>query len=464
VSAFKLVSISLTITLSLSLLLKSAIPLSTTMNDQLNNLREALAHSPNNIPLRLMFADALLQVNQLDEAEQEFLTILKQTDDIKVKTKLANVYYRKQNYASCNVILEDLIERDVVDVEIFLLHAKALLKEGALQKAKDVYSRLLEINPQFTDEFLYKELRVYSIDEQQWQEEELDHRFLQKTNINFSNVGGMENVKHEIDLKIIKPLQHPDLYKAYGKKLGGGILLFGPPGCGKTFIAKATAGQVNAKFINVTLNDILDMWIGNSEKNLHDIFDLARKNTPCVLFIDEIDALGASRKDLKQSSGRNLINQFLQELDGIDHNNEGILIIGATNAPWNLDAAFRRPGRFDRLIFVPPPDAPSREHILKLKLSNKPTNNIDYAGVAKKLDHYSGADIDAIIDISIEQKLEASFKTGVPEPINTTDLLNAIKKHKPSTQEWFASAKNFALFANESGVYNDILTYLNIKK
>ena len=274
----------------------------------------------------------------------------------------------------------------------------------------------------------------------------------------------MDAVKKEIEMKIIKPLMHPDLYKAYGKKVGGGILLYGPPGCGKTFIAKATAGQVKARFINVSLNDILDMWIGNSEKNLHDIFELARRNTPCVLFIDEIDALGASRSDMKQSSGRHLINQFLQELDGISNNNEGVLILGATNTPWNLDPAFRRPGRFDRIIFVPPPDQTSRESILRLKLHNKPTEEIDYDQVAKKTENFSGADIDAMIDIAIESKLESSFADGLPKPLDTKDILAAAKKHKPSTQEWFTTAKNFAMFANDAGLYDDILTYLKIKK
>ena len=254
------------------------------------------------------------------------------------------------------------------------------------------------------------------------------------------------------------------MYKAYGKKIGGGILLYGPPGCGKTYLAKATAGQVNARFINVGLNDILDMWIGNSEKNLHDIFELARRNTPCVLFIDEIDALGASRSDMKQSSGRHLINQFLQELDGIDNNNEGVLILGATNTPWNLDPAFRRPGRFDRIVFVPPPDEISRESILRLKLKNKPIDTIDYGSISKKTENYSGADIDAIIDIAIELKLESSFSDGIPKPLDTKDIMNAVKKHKASTQEWFMTAKNFAMFANDTGLYDDILTYLKIKK
>lgn len=241
-------------------------------------------------------------------------------------------------------------------------------------------------------------------------------------------------------------------------------MLYGPPGCGKTFLARATAGQVKARFINVGLNDVLDMWIGNSEKNLHQLFEMARRHKPCVLFFDEVDALGASRSDMRQSAGRNLINQFLAELDGVDSDNEGVLVLGATNAPWHLDAAFRRPGRFDRIIFVAPPDAPGRAAILQLLLRDKPTQQPDLQAVAKKTEGYSGADLQAVVDICIEQKLRQSFRTGVPEPITTRDLLEAASKHKPSTQEWFNTARNYALYANQAGLYDEILDYLRIKK
>lgn len=434
------------------------------MNEQtVNSLREALKLSPDNVPLRMLLAETLIMLNKLDEAEKEYTEALNYTQDTKIKLGLANVFYKKENYSACNVILESLIDAGSLDAAVLTLHAKALLKENERGKAMEAYQHLLELYPNNSDQELDEELRMRAAhfeEEQEW----TDSRFLEKPDVKFDNVGGMQSVKKEIDLKIIKPLLHPELYKAYGKKIGGGILLYGPPGCGKTFIAKATAGEVNAKFINVGLNDILDMWVGNSEKNLHDIFELSRNNTPCVIFIDEIDALGASRSDMKQSASRHLINQFLQELDGISNNNEGVLILGATNTPWNLDPAFRRPGRFDRIVFVPPPDEASREAIFKLKLAAKPTEGIDYSQLAKKTEHCSGADIDAIIDLAIEEKLEASFDSGVPTPLQTKDLLNAIKKHRPSTQEWFASAKNFALFANDSGLYDDILAYLKIKK
>lgn len=433
-------------------------------DNTIDSLREALKHSPDNAPLRILLAETLMSLNRLEEAEIEFSLVLKTSSDVKAKVGLANVFYKKGSYSACNVILEEIIENGRQDLDILTLYAKGLLRENSIAKAVETYQKVLSIDPNYFDEELDSQLRIKGGNEIQESIDELDSRFLQKPTVSFSDVGGMESVKKEIELKIIKPLLHPELYKAYGKKIGGGILLYGPPGCGKTYLAKATAGQVNAKFINVGLNDILDMWIGNSEKNLHEIFELARHNTPCVLFIDEIDALGASRSDMKQSAGRHLINQFLQELDGINDNNEGILVMGATNTPWNLDPAFRRPGRFDRIIFVPPPDEETRESILKLKLTSKPTEAIDYKQVAKKIEHYSGADIDAIIDIAIELKLESSFVDGIPKPIDTKDLLNAVKKHKASTQEWFTTAKNFAMFANDTGLYDDILSYLKIKK
>lgn len=434
------------------------------MSDEtIKNLKEALAYSPNNIPLRLHLAETLLQFSRLEEAEEEFHKVLAINDNKKAKYGLAKVFYQQAAYSKCNVILEELLESNRSDFELLLLHLRCLVKENEIGQAIVIYQEVLSIQPDFSDEELDKQLRMPNMATAE-SESETDSKFLEKPKISFDDVGGMDLIKKEIDLKIIQPLQHPEIYKAYGKKIGGGILLYGPPGCGKTYLAKATAGQINAKFISVSLNDILDMWVGSSEKNLHEIFELARKNTPCVLFFDEIDALGASRSDMKQSSGRHLINQFLQELDGLDNNNDGVLILGATNTPWNLDTAFRRPGRFDRIIFVSPPDADARETIFKIKLKNKPTDSIDYLSLAKKSKDCSGADIEAIIDIAIEGKLEESIKNGLPSPITTKDLQKAIKTHKSSTKEWFASAKNFALYANNTGLYDDILDYLNIKK
>lgn len=434
--------------------------------ESIDNLKEALSFSPNNIPLRLHLAEILFKLKRFEESEAEYQHVLSyQAANSKAKFGLASIYFEKENYSVCNVVLEELIQQNQASLDVYILHTRALIEEKLYSEAISVYQNIQKENPGFVDLAIEEKLKVHS-NTSESEAVNLDELmgFMSKPDTNFSHVGGMDVVKKEIEMKIIFPLKHPEMYKAYGKKTGGGILLYGPPGCGKTFIAKATAGEVNAQFISVGLNDILDMWIGNSEKNLHEVFERARAYAPCVLFFDEIDALGASRSDMRQSAGRHLINQFLQELDGVESNNDGVLVLGATNSPWHLDPAFRRPGRFDRIIFVPPPDDQARESIFKLKLENKPQDKIDYSKLLKQTKEYSGADIEAIIDIAIESKLHESLKTGIPQPIQTKDLLNAVDKHFASTKEWFTQARNFALYANESGLYDDILKYLNIKK
>lgn len=239
--------------------------------------------------------------------------------------------------------------------------------------------------------------------------------------------------------------------------------MYGPPGCGKTHLARATAGEIKAGFIAVGINDVLDMWIGNSERNLHELFEQARRHRPCVLFFDEVDALGASRADMRQSAGRHLINQFLAEFDGVKASNEGILILGATNAPWHLDSAFRRPGRFDRILFVPPPDAAARAAVVRLQLRGKPAEDVDCDSLAKKAEGFSGADLKAVVDLAIENKLREAMKSGVPTPLRTKDLAQAIAGLKPTTREWFSTAKNYALYANQGGAYDEVLQYLKLR-
>jgi SpoVK/Ycf46/Vps4 family AAA+-type ATPase len=214
--------------------------------------------------------------------------------------------------------------------------------------------------------------------------------------------------------------------------------------------------------MSVGINDVLEMWLGNSERNLHAIFERARRSKPCVLFFDEVDALAASRADMRASAGRHMINQFLAEMDGVSSNNDGVLTLAATNAPWHVDAAFRRPGRFDRILFVPPPDAPARAAILRIQLKGKPTADVDHEHIAKKTESFSGADLKAVVDSAIEAKLREAMKAGGLRPITTKDLVTAAAGIKPSTREWFATARNYALYSNQGGVYDDILKYLKM--
>jgi len=430
----------------------------------LESLLQALQFSPDNIPLKLQVSKLYAQQGDFKNAELHLIEIIDlDSKNTEAKFQLANCFYKQNKIPAAEVLLEEITKNSATLSHLELL-CHCQINQKHISEAQETYKRLLEIDPNYTNESFDSSLKVMPSQSSQSFVDEDGLSFLKKPNASFDKVGGMDEVKNEISLKIIKPLEHKDLYKAYGKKVGGGILLYGPPGCGKTLMARATAGEIKANFISVGINDILDMWIGSSERNLHEIFETARQNNPCVIFIDEIDALGANRTDMNKTAGRTVINQFLAELDGLEADNDGLLVLGATNAPWYLDPAFRRPGRFDRIIFVAPPDEKAKAEIFRIHLANKPTQVIDYVALSKASKEFSGADIQAVIDKAVEKKLEASFKDGIPKPLTTKDILKSIKKTKASTKEWFASAKNYALYANDSGLYDDILTYMKIKK
>ncbi len=448
------------------------------MSDEaINQMREACRVSPNNMPLRLALAEMLMSFGRPDEAEVEYRAAGQLSPgNAGISFGLATAFYQQGKNSHAMVIVEDLIKNPQVEPRVRILYAKLLVRAGNADFASRQYRKAVEEDASLANAELASQVGAGGESEADesgeysegkvrasWEgSDEVPAVEIERPKINFGNVGGLDGVKEEVRLKIIHPLKHPELYKAYGKPIGGGILMYGPPGCGKTYLARATAGEVNAAFVAVGINDVLDMWIGNSEKNLHGIFESARAQRPCVLFFDEVDALAASRADMRTSGGRHLINQFLAELDGVKASNEGVLILAATNAPWHVDPAFRRPGRFDRILFVPPPDAPGRAAILRTLLHGKPVDNVDHDAVAKKTDGFSGADLKAVIDVTIEAKLRASMADGVPKPITTKDLLAAAGQVKPSTREWFNTARNYALYANQGGAYDEILKHLKM--
>nr|WP_229806215.1 ATP-binding protein [Microbispora rosea] len=289
---------------------------------------------------------------------------------------------------------------------------------------------------------------------------------VERSRVTFADVAGMDAVKEALRVKLLLPLQQPELFAAYGKRAGGGVLLYGPPGAGKTHLARAAAGELGAAFINVGLADILDMYIGSSERNLRSTFEMARRNRPCVLFFDEVDALAARRSDMRQAHIRGLVNQFLAELDGVDENaNEGVLVLAATNAPWYIDAAFRRPGRFDQLVFVPPPDAAARAAILRILCRDKPLAEMDFDAVARATEGFVGADLKGLVDRAVETKLQQSIAAGRPIPLSTPDLLAVAQAVRPtSAREWLSTARNYVLHANDSGAWDELMPWIDGKK
>ena len=246
----------------------------------------------------------------------------------------------------------------------------------------------------------------------------------------------------------------------YGKSLRGGLLLYGPPGCGKTFLARAVAGELGARFLSVALTDVLDPYFGASERNLHRAFEEARASAPCVLFLDEVDALGQRRSQTHSSLMRGVVNQLLTELDGVTDSNDGVFVLAATNQPWDIDPALRRPGRLGRTVLVVPPDLEARRAIFESNLIERPVENIDLDVLARKTEGFTGADISAICETAAEQALIAALKTNGMRLIGMADLLDAIADARPSSLEWVESVRNLVTYGSDDGTFGELRAFL----
>ena len=279
--------------------------------------------------------------------------------------------------------------------------------------------------------------------------------------ITFKDVGGLEDVKDQIHKKIILPFTKPSIFEKFRKRAGGGVLLCGPPGCGKTLLAKATAGECKARFYNVEIADILDMYIGEAETKLHEVFESARRTIPSIIFFDEIEAFAGKRSHSSSHNGAQLVSQFLSEMDGFAQKNEGVLVLGATNTPWHIDGAFRRPGRFDRVLFVAPPDFEARVTILNLLLADRPFDlDQEIHLYAKKTVGFSGADLSNLVETACDYAIEESLAQSQEVPISIEHIEKALKNVRPTVSEWLTTAKNYAKYANEGGQYNEVLMFL----
>jgi SpoVK/Ycf46/Vps4 family AAA+-type ATPase len=287
---------------------------------------------------------------------------------------------------------------------------------------------------------------------------------VENAGLRLADVAGMQDVKQRLEAAFLAPMRNPELRRLYGKSLRGGLLMYGPPGCGKTFIARAIAGELGARFLTVSFADVVDSMLGQSERNIHEIFEIARRNAPCVVFLDEVDAIGQKRTQLRHTPMRAVVNQLLLELDDVSGGNEGVFLLAATNHPWDVDSALRRPGRFDRTLLVLPPDQAARAAVFRFHLKDRPVERVSLDKLAKLTDGYSGADIAHICESAAEIALLDSVRQGEPRMIGQPDLEAAVADVRPSLGPWFDAARNVALFANEGGAYDDLAAYLKKRR
>ncbi len=219
-------------------------------------------------------------------------------------------------------------------------------------------------------------------------------------NVKWEDIGGLEETKKQLQEMILFPIEHPEKFHKFGMQPSKGVLFYGPPGCGKTLLAKAVASECSANFISIKGPELLTMWFGESEANVRDVFDKARAASPCVLFFDELDSIAVARGGGgggdAGGAGDRVINQLLTEMDGVGAK-KNIFIVGATNRPEIMDEALLRPGRLDQLIYIPLPDQPSRLSILKANLRKTPiARDVDLNFVGQITDGFSGADLTEI--------------------------------------------------------------------
>jgi SpoVK/Ycf46/Vps4 family AAA+-type ATPase len=414
----------------------------------LQAIKSAVEAQPEQVALRVHLAELLLQDGQFQACLEQVGMIQIRQPDHKVAIELGF----KAASGKGDQLLAASYER--------LLNSLNMDKARNLIESAGIPSQSLDESPVLSEKLPLAPIRDETVDSGDMASA-LD---FDRPEITLSDVKGLRQVKERLDLAFLGPLRNPELRKLYGKSLKGGLLLYGPPGCGKTFIARAIAGELGAKFFSIGLTDVVDMWLGNSEKNLHEIFQNARRLQPSVLFFDELDALGRKRSLTRDHAGRTIVNQFLNELDSAQYNNEGVFVIGATNHPWDVDSALKRPGRLDRTVLVLPPDAEAREEIAKMVLADRPTSKIDTAWIAKETENFSGADVTYVIECASEFALNDSIRSNTVRPIDMGDIKKALKQVSPSTRAWFESAKNHAIFANEGGAYDDLILYLKQKK
>jgi AAA+ superfamily predicted ATPase len=428
----------------------------------LDSLRRAVEAMPDDVPLRLHLATLLLRGGQRDEAIRQLGAVLQREPGNATALDLL-----REGPASAEAAGHPLASDADISAE------RSVVRPPATGPAESRGDASGGGPPQYDWSQAEDELRNVlpamfigdgQADSASADIDEPGAYDARHTGLTLADVAGMTEVKQRLEAAFLAPMRNPELRRLYGKSLRGGLLLYGPPGCGKTFIARAVAGELGARFIAVSFADIIDMFVGQSERNIHELFEIARRNAPCVLFLDEVDAIGQKRSQLRHTPMRSAVNQLLLELDDISDNNHGIFMLAATNHPWDVDSALRRPGRFDRTLLVLPPDAAAREEVFRFHLKERPVAGVDLAKLAGQTDGYSGADIAHICETAAERALMDSVRRGQPRMIGTPDLLAAIAEVKPSLGAWFDTARNVALFANEGGAYDDLAAYLRKRR
>ncbi|KHL15706.1 ATPase family protein associated with various cellular activities (AAA) [Mumia flava] len=418
------------------------------MSDRIDGLRDALEASPGNTTIRLILAEALRDGGEAAEAISHY-EILLAAGGLTPVDAVAVAHF-SLDHGRLDVArgcLESARERGEID-GITEADARLAAAMAAITRTGPAVESDAPGDP--FDHLAAGQLGPGSVPAAE---------LLREESVRFADVGGLEDLKKVLHRLIVMPYVRPDLYAKYGRRAGGGVMLYGPPGCGKTLIARAIAGECGLPFFPIRIEDVVSEYFGASERNLADIFEQARANAPCVVFIDEMDAIAYKRHRAGGDSARRLTNVLLQQLDGVGSDTTDMLVVGASNAPWDVDSALSRPGRFERRVFVPPPDDDARRAIVETLLHGIHADASGATALAARTDFYSGADLRAVVDRAAEYAIEHALDTGDDQPIGTSELLGAAAEVRPTTLDWLRRARDFLEFA-DSDEWDDVRTFL----
>lgn len=446
-------------------------------NSLTQGLEDALKQNPKNQQIRLLLVAEYMKKQHFDSALQHVQKILEEDrNSIPGLVALSQLKSASGSKSEAIVILERALSLAPNNAMIHYQLSQLKLEEGLEHEALVHYEQAKRLNPEI-NHYLLEDRFISSFSENPLPCREeldlggdpssLDHDadfFMQEIpfqpeppHYSFEDVGGMEGLKREVRLKLILPLKERKLYASFQQKTGGSLFLYGPSGCGKTYFCQAVAGEQKVPFYQMHLEDILDSYTGLSEKNLTELFEQAQKDSPSILFLDQIDALAGAKNN--QLINQTLLNKLLQELE--QEQNRDILILGTTNQPWFLDESLLSAGRFERLFFVPPPDLKTRLQILDIFLKNRPCQKLQVLDLAKKTEWYTGAELRVLVERATEYAIEDSLQAETLRPITMEHFEQALADILPlSARSWFKMATPYAKKKPE--FYRPLLAYLEI--
>ena len=359
-------------------------------------------------------------------------------------------------------------DRRLQDARTSYLKASDKFAEAALASSFDQKEFKLDL----AKFFLSKAMELKETIERQEKVERVDKPatgdvkkmvIVEKPDVTFDQIGGLNDVKETLKMEVIYPFQKrgSELYEIFGRKPGAGVLLYGPPGCGKTLLAKAVARESDATFIAPKISDIMNMYVGESEKRINEIFEYARTCERSVIFLDELDSIFPRQGP---SYAQRIKNELLQQMDGMYSKKKNLLLLGGTNKSWRLDTALIRPGRLGKMIFIPPPDLEARKTIFKIHLKNVSSKgmlaeDIDFEQLSLKTNGFSGADIEQVCKEAVDVPLYEALKGANPRKVTMNDFIMILEKKQPSIITWFKEAIESTIMSGDQEIFADLIKY-----